>query len=353
MSDNVSHSISQRLLEYEMFFQMINKGTGRVFIGTSTLVSDFKNISNPVEADKFFEVYGIGNATQIIHNPFERHLGYEMLLSILKEIDAVQYRKIHKGTPYFFIAWTSYQYFNFAKATFYIDAAVSEDLKIEEVKSGKSLRQSLNFFLLKENAPSEITTYIELGDVVQKSFTEYAASGARTISIDNFRNKFIQPLLYGEPKGRSVLTAFYTFLLEYEEKRKQIELRSDNGGSIQPFLDHLFDGARILESVIELSGSKGNDLEKKIGNSPSLMVTNSLLKGNKSLASAELQYTTLKDSGATFQDYNFASAYIIRNTTGHSLLWPDQFASLDSYTTLYTCLLNSILWSIQKLWLSD
>lgn len=352
MNDNVSSSVSARLLEYELFFNRINSGTGRVFVGTSTFVSDYKAISNPTEADKFFEIYGIGNATQIIHNPFERHLGYEILLSILKEIDAVQYKKIHKGTPYFFIAWTSYQFLNFAKATFYMDAAVSEDLKIEEVRNGNSLRQSLNFFLLNKNAPSSITTYIELGDVVQKSLDDYKASGGGTIPMEIFRNKFIKPLLYGESKARSLLTALYTFLLEYEEKKKQIELRSDQGGSIQPFLDHLFDGARILESIIELSGSKGNDLAKKIANSPSLMVTSSLLMGNKSLKAAELKYTSLKDSGASFQDYNFATSYIIRNTTGHSLIWDDQFTSADSYSLLYNSLLNSIFWSIEKLWLS-
>jgi hypothetical protein len=138
--------------------------------------------------------------------------------------------------------------------------------------------------------------------------------------------------------------------LEYQEKVMQINLRSDRGGTIQPFLDHLFDGARLLESLLEKKGGKGK-LLTKIVNTSEIAVTKNVLKSNSTLSDAEQEFNKHVAAGSSFQDCNFASSYIIRNTTAHSLLWPDQFTSGSSYTKLYNNLINSIFWTIEKLWL--
>lgn len=345
------------LLErYEKLYNLINseRTPPKLYQGSDQLVIQYKKISTPTEADVFFAKFGVGNRTAGIDYPFERQTAYENLLEILKQIDVVQYHKIHKGTPYYFISWTAYQYLNFSKSIFYMDAAVSEDLKFPDVQNGTNTRPSLDFFLLNtEPGPSGLPAHIEMRDIVQNGLKSYHMDGGGIISVEDFKNKFVTDLLYSGPENRSILTALFTFLLEYEEKTKQINLRSDTGGSIQPFLDHLFDGARILESLLEKKGGKGNDLLKKIENTPALLVTKNVLKGNKKLSSAEEQYKTLKDMNSSFQERNFASAYIIRNTTGHSLLWTDQFSSADSYRLLFSTLLNSIFWTVEKLWLKQ
>lgn len=346
--------IQTLLSNYERTFHDVNQNTipSRVFLGADTLISQYKNISTPQEADTFFEIFGVGNVGSGVHNPSDRQLAYELLLKILQSIDPVQYHKIHKGTPYYFIGWTSYQYKDFAKAIFYMDAAVSEDLKFSEVQNKLATRPALDFFLLKTEAgPSALATHLELYNTVDKTIEKFKAASGGLITIETFRNRFVEDLLYSGAQGRSLLTALYTFLLEYNEKEMQINLRSDSGGSIQPFLDNLFDGARILESLLEKRGGGGGTLKPKITNTTLISVSSNVLLPNKTLADAESQYLSLVSAGSSFQDCNFSSAYIIRNTSGHSLLWPDQFTSGDSYKILYDNLVNSIFWTIEKLWL--
>jgi hypothetical protein len=345
----ISTETLQLLRLYENYFNSF----GRLYPGSTVLIDDYAKITNAYESDKFFAKYGVGNAIAGVNNPFERQFAYEMLLQILLSLDPVKFQKIHKGTPYYFIGWTCYQYRDLAKAIFYMDAAVSEDLKILEVQNQVSTRPSLDFFLLNiHNEPNGLATHIELRNIIEKTLKYYESNGGGAISVDNFRNNFIVDLLYSGPNERSLLTALYTFLLEYYEKEKQISLRSNTGGSIQPFLDHLFDGARVLESLLEKrGGKKGNTLGDKIKNTLAIQVNSNSLKNNKKLMDAELEFYNQANTGSSFQDSNFASAYIIRNTTGHSLLWPDQFTNANSYKALYNNLVNSIFWTIEKLWL--
>ncbi len=352
---NITPEVQVLLEKYEVIYNNVNVKANplRIYKGSPKLISDYEKTTNPKKADAFFDNYGVGNATSGIHNPFERHLAYELLLKIMKEHDAAQYYKVHKGTPFYIIGWTSYQFQNFRKAIFYMDAAVSEDLKFDAVKDRYETRPSIDFFLLKEQTQgSGIATHIKLIDTVKTSLNNYHFAGGGKISVDDFRHKFANDMLYAGVEERSLLSALYTFFLEYEEMNLQISLRSDSGGSIQPFIDHLFDGARILESLLEKKrGKRGGALQKKILAAKSLGITQQVLKGDGKLASAEIQYKLLKSEGKAFHEYNFASAYIIRNSTGHSLLWPDQFENPGSYSLLYNSLLNSILWTIEKLWL--
>jgi hypothetical protein len=350
---SISLEINNQLSKYEKIYNSIYQSTpGKIFAGNSQFVLDYKSISNSSEADVFFSKYGVGNSIERANSPFERRSAYELLLEILVSIDEVQYHAIHKGTPYYFIGWTAYQNQDFAKSFFYMDAAVSEDLKFHSVQDKTSTRPSLDFFLLKSDpGPSGLAIHIEIKDVIIKTLQDYNISGGGLIRVEDFRDKFISDLLYNGADGRSLLTALYTFLMEYEEKKKQILLRSDTGGSIQPFLDHLFDGARILESLLEKRGSGSGTLYPKITQTPELGVTQSALLGQQTLADAELQHDTLILSGRSFQDINFGTAYIIRNTTGHSLIWPDQFSSPTSYSKLCDSLIASIFWSIENLWL--
>ena len=238
---------------------------------------------------------------------------------------------------------------------FYMDAAVNEDLKIPYHKNkNKATTPALASFLLLtllesgDNPSGFKALHSKLIEVVEQTLQEYNANGKSIITIEDFRSKFVKDLLFSDPEQRTLLTALYTFLLEYAEKEKQIKLRSDTGGSIQPFINHLFDGARLLESLIGKRGGKGDALKPKIDNTHKLLITKSVLLGGKTLADAKQKYIEL--SGANFQNQNFACAYIIRNTTGHSLLWADLFDE-ETYRILYNSLVYAIFWTIDRLWL--
>jgi hypothetical protein len=354
---DLNKSPEELLLSYVDLYNKIQISikNGKTFPNTTTLFSDYLKILSPQEADFFFEKYGVGNLEVGVHNPFERQFTYELLLHILKSYSPTQFEQIHKGTPYYFIAWTTYQYHDFAKALFYMDAAVSEDLKFIEVQNRLTTRSSLDFFLLDNKpGPSALPIHLEFRNIIEKTLQQYNNASNGNISIEIFRTKFIIEHLYSGSIGRSLLTALFTFILEYQEKETQINLRSSSGGSIQPFIDHLFDGARILESLLTTTITKSGNLRNKINHLKSkILIENEVLKDNSSLKDAEEKYKFHLESRSSFQESNFASAFIIRNTTGHSLLWPDQFKQTDSYTILYNTLINSIFWTIEKLWLSQ
>jgi hypothetical protein len=125
-------------------------------------------------------------------------------------------------------------------------------------------------------------------------------------------------------------------------------LRSSGGGSIDVFLDHLFDGARILESLLQILGANGLTLRNKIQNYPALEVDTNCLEREKKLEDSIKVYYELKEKKKSFQDCCFGTSFVIRNTTGHSLIWSDLFADERTYTVLYTNLVNAIFWSISK-----
>jgi len=263
----VSQQNQNLIKKYETLYNQINiyENPNRVFPGSSQFVLDYGNISEATQADLFFAKYGVGNVTAGSHIPFERKIAYELLLEILISLDPVQYHSIHKGSPYYFIGWTAYQYHDFAQSIFYMDAAVSEDLKFPDVQAKTAVRPSLEFFLLKSTSlPSGLAVHLDIKNVITETLQDYMNNGGGTITIVDFCDKFVADLLYNGIEGRSLLTSLYTFLMEYQEKKKQILLRSNTGGSIQSFLDHLFDGARILESLLEKRGGGSGTLHQKL-----------------------------------------------------------------------------------------
>lgn len=86
-------------------------------------------VTGSEDGDRFFEAYCPGNTIDIADKPFERFEDYEFFLSIIRNDNADKYEKIHKGTPFYFLAWTAFDLKNYEKAVFYMDAAISEDMR--------------------------------------------------------------------------------------------------------------------------------------------------------------------------------------------------------------------------------
>lgn len=334
MKNILTQELQQLLGEYLEYFVKLRSATE--YPGSIQLIEDYESITTFTEGDIFFGKYGVGNKTFAVENPFERSVAYEVLLYILQKYDKTQFNKIHKGTPYYFIAWTSFQIGDYEKALFYMDAAVSEDLRAHGRREGYTT-PSLSFFLL-ENLPQAagfLTLHTNLNAVMIENINQFQIETSINVEMKDFVQRFIRPILYdSDSKSRSVITALYGFLLESRLLKRQVFLRSPDGGSIEPFINHLFKGARILESVLKLKFN-GSNLESAVSKLHLLKVNTNLFKGNKSLASALETYEKYKSQGKSFQDCNFSASYIIRNTTGHSLIWSDEFKSEETYLTLY------------------
>ncbi|MFA5387433.1 MAG: hypothetical protein WC322_03480 [Candidatus Paceibacterota bacterium] len=83
--------------------------------------------------DRFFEnqKFFPGNTIGQKHVPYERFEAYESNLKLIKENFSDKFDKMHKGTPYYFLGWTAFDFRDYERAVFYMDAAISEDIRID------------------------------------------------------------------------------------------------------------------------------------------------------------------------------------------------------------------------------
>jgi hypothetical protein len=180
--------------------------------------------NDTTEADNFFIKYGVGNARYQLDNPFERFLIYEILLKKLIAEDFEKYQRMHKGVPFYFLAWLSFDIRNYEKALFYIDAAISEDFK--NAKGNPLLLPASKFLLLdSEDQVAKRTIdliYYTLRDELVR-FKNIPEEVPLSESI--FINQFVRPLLK-ESQYRTIVSAFYVFLLEFYERRIELRMRN-------------------------------------------------------------------------------------------------------------------------------
>ncbi|MFO8054397.1 MAG: hypothetical protein R6U19_04445, partial [Bacteroidales bacterium] len=73
------------------------------------------DVTTPSDGDRYFEVFGVGNTLERVDRPFERFICYEFMLNELRNADAAKFNKIHKGTPYYYLAWTAFDLGNYSK----------------------------------------------------------------------------------------------------------------------------------------------------------------------------------------------------------------------------------------------
>jgi hypothetical protein len=103
-----------------------------------------RDLEKPETGDRYFAKYGVGNTPEP-DRAFERFAWYETLLSVLRSADENRYRTLHKGPAFYFLEWTAFHMRSCQKAVFYMDAALSEDIRktIEAIRVEQpDIRQS-------------------------------------------------------------------------------------------------------------------------------------------------------------------------------------------------------------------
>ena len=303
--------------------------------------------SDTSQANNFFMKYGIGNTTLEMDMPFERFLYYEFFLIELMNSDYAKYKRMHKGIPFYFLAWLAFDFRNYEKALYYIDAAISEDVKNAE-ENPFSLPAS-NFLLLNPKEQVAKRTIEIIRSTLDEELSRFNAISSETIqSIEVLNSHFVKPLL-NKPRNRTIISAFYVFLLEYSERQKEIRMRSTEGGSIAPFINHLFSGALIFESILKSLFPLKDD-HTSVQTLGDIFITSSFLK----LYPADISTSafSFKNILAGVIDESLLTAFSItskiRNTTGHNLIWDDTFADPINYRTLFQQEVNSILYIVNK-----
>lgn len=311
---------------------------------------NFKRIYflSPSEGNDFFETYTPGNIIENINKPYERFHDYELLLEILEFDDRSKYQRMHKGTPFYFLGWTAFDMRNYEKAAFYLINAIEEDIKSFPDKWEST--PGANALLLNyDNSGTAKRVVLELSNLVDDLISDFNnrtnRSKKNNINKQTFIEKFIKNLIYDQKK-RSILTAFYSFILEFDDRLKEIKIKSKNGGSIEPIISHLFKGSLIFESLLK-EFYNFSTLEKIFNDQQSTFQHDfrfrSHLKTFENNGIAIIAKSTNKQDRRTA----FEVTARVRNTSGHKLTWPDQFNE-QNYMKLFNQQINAIFYVIIK-----
>lgn len=307
--------------------------------------------------DSFFEQFGIGNVPSNPDFPYERFCDYEELLKMLYKEDPIKYQLIHKGTPFYYMSWLAFDFRDFEKALFYIDAAISEDIRAHQntVTPDRWIECPGSAILTFRDSQQQVAqrTIVEIKNCLLEQLDRFNSISGQNWTLEDFINRFVLCLLKDNTK-RTIVTAFYVFLMEFKDRLTQLQLRSSIGGSIAPFIGHLFRGALIFESLLKHLYPTITKTDKKpqiipeklsdIFHSPEFSID--FFRVDKTSSSS------LQDIVAGITDETaetaFRTAGKLRNTTGHNLVWYDVFDRQENYQKLYQQIFDAILYLIVK-----
>lgn len=284
------------------------------------------------------------------------------LLRTCKKIDQTAYDKIHKGHPYFFIGITSYRLGDYQTAISFFDAALSEELKIQDGE----IRQTQMFFLLMgeqlNNAARQETLYVQTK--VERSIDHYNNVISKNqdipqITIQDLRDIFINYILNkkDDPGLRTLLTAFLTFIVEWDSRNEHFDLGVREGTS-EPLFQHLFRGCVLFESLLKRNPHpkpNHDDQKKNLGKLITFYQDEIKVKlpGNfssKKTGISELgDLLTLLKNQTTSIENSVLISFWLRNILGHSLAWEDRIDQV-SYHNLYFQVTTACLHVINTLW---
>lgn len=299
------------------------------------------------QADSFFSTFGPGNLINATDRPHERFNDYETLLSLLRERNRQKYEQVHKGTPFFFLAWLAFDLRNYEKALYYLDAAISEDVK----NSGQRWINLPGALFLKLTTQRHVAERVieQIRTLLVEQLNRFnSISNLSTISPDGFIDKFITRLMQ-DSSTRTIISALYIFLFEYKERQTELCLRSTEGSSLGPIIAHLFSGGLIFESLLKnLYPTEDNgDRIKTLGKIYQTTAFQSDF-GSGVQTSAD----TLQEILDAVNDNSLLTAFCttsrIRNTTGHNLVWDNIFNSSQNYEILSNQIINAIFYVVEK-----
>jgi len=309
---------------------------------------DRLDVSDPGNGDLLFNIFGVGNTVESVDRPYERFRRYEELLLLLRGHNATRYDQIHKGTAFWFLSWLAFDLRNYPKALFYMDAAGSEDLRRAP---HCWLTEPAGAFLTLSN-PAERGPGWHVGrlrGLLSEQIARFnGISSEAPLTVDDIAKKFVTKLL-AEPRHRTIVSAWYLHLLEFEERRTDLTLRSSLGGSIEPFLDYLLRGGLILESLLKTLYSAGAATR-------TLRTLGAIYNSDDFKRDFGSGFaTTAHDvkeilgtlTGGQIRDAFTVSAQV-RNTTGHNLVWDDAFTDPSAFSQMFEFETNAMLFVVLR-----
>jgi hypothetical protein len=309
----------------------------------------FKNIdlTNLEECDWFFQTFGPGNVANGTDRSHERFNDYEELLNLLHDFNKERYERIHKGTPFFFLSWLAFDLRNHEKALYYLDAAISEDVK--NFGADWIDMPGAQFLKLTTGPHVGARVILYIRDELRKEIERFVSvSNLTSFSLDDLVSKFVADLIQ-KPTTRTIVSAFYIFVLEHAERATELRLKSTEGSSIGPIISHLFNGALVFESVLK------NLYPLKDDGTPVMTLGDIFKTGafkGEFAQNLQTKAESLQEVLDAAQNNELATALSttarIRNTTGHNLVWDNIFQDQAHYEALWSQVVNALLYIIEK-----
>jgi hypothetical protein len=278
------------------------------------------------------------------------------LLNRCQSIDQTAYARIHKGSAYYWLGMAAWFMKNHEMATFFFDAAVSED-----IRAGHNLTDNLSpsFLFMLLDTTSDKQAALELVQVnrarIEELISNYNSRPGRLtqltpMTISDLQERFLRkPFLPGGENLRSAVTTFISFSMEWELHNLLFDIQPVQG-TTEPYFLHLFKGCVLFESLLKANPRKPpritcnlNDvlqhLHIELGIPPNLNINsqgfqaiiNNLASANDSIQTA-IQYTGQ-----------------IRNTLGHNLGWIVNLEK-NHYHLLFRMVSSSCLHAISCLY---
>ena len=222
--------------------------TRNQILDLASLAFKDRDLRDAGRANDFFHEYGVGNTVEGPQSPYERFMYYRDLLRRLREADENKFKAIHKGTPLYLLSWLAFDLHQFEAALQFIDAAIEEDKRnAPDTWPGLPGPQLI---MLNDRAGAAERTVAMLAGRVAKELSRFTGWCGIPFGLDDFRRRFAYPLLTNG--GSAIVAGFYAFLLEFDDRVVEVELRSDpTRGSYQTLFVHLFKGGLLLESLLK------------------------------------------------------------------------------------------------------
>jgi hypothetical protein len=283
--------------------------------------------------------------------PFDTLECGEALLAKCENLAPGIYKTLHKGTPFYWLSQAAFLVHDYETAAFYIDAAVSEDLKINPANHSTP---ALLFFLINDTDDRQAS--LELVKVVRKriedaifDYNKRPGTCSPALTFPEIRQFLLLPsILPANVALRTLATTFISFFLEWDHRSDLIKIRPEQG-TAEPFFIHLFKGCVLFESL--LKASKKAPKAKMLGGLLSELHADLGFTGKVNPIIGGFDFQTVV-SGLSSDDNSIYTAVErtgrMRNTTGHNLGW----GSIDplAYNSLASYVASSCLHAIASLY---
>jgi hypothetical protein len=282
----------------------------------------------PADGDTFWGLFAPGNTIHFFDRPFERFSDYEEMLLRLRQADQAKYERMHKGTPFYFMSWLAFDLGNYEKALFYIDAAISEDVRKTQGTVDPNAWKGApgaKFLLLEPQAEVAQRAIDRVRTALNRELARFnGVSGQSPLDLDNIK-QFVTRLIEDSAQ-RTIISALYMFVLEFEDRVRELDLRRGTaGGSNEPFTIHLFTGGLLLESLLKhyYPRNDAGGENRQLGNvfHTAQFRTDFNLGAPPPSSAGTLKEIHSAIVGANTIDVAFGTAAKLRNTTGHNLVW--------------------------------